>query len=572
MKTIDWVILWASILGVLVAGFPFRKYVKSVKDYLLAGRTQPWYLIAPSCQAVQSDVGDYFGAAAFGYQHGFVAFAWYAVCCPLTWLIGAHTTIPVMYRSGVWTPAEYLEVRFNVAARIWGAMLILLQRLFVMGNMILGTALLFKVLTGTSLLGGSILALGLGFLYVLFGGVAATVVVGTAQQVLMTVAAWALFIVGWSVTGGFPAVWAKFPQYMHIGFQPSNPQIGWGLGFLGVAVGTLGYAVYQAEQITRPLSARTEWDGRLGYVLAGPICILHQAAVIPVGIFGLILYGVANPSLTPRDILYPKMMVELLPSGLLGICAAGVMAATVSTIAANAMSCAGILTRDIYARLFKHEATDRHYLNVSRVITFFWFVLGVGLVPLIAKGGMMNTWMKVTGAFVAPLLPPVLFSTIYPRSSRWSGFLAMIAGGLFGTLNLVFPWAPLKALIGPKFGHFLVFPLTNTVFTTIAYFLISEIENAIRGALPKSEWVGKVAWSMPENMQHYKNVEEALAKGNFVEAPSNLDIDTSLAGDLIVLKNGVPIYGGSGLPWFKRIGTWTWIVGLLLLAITIYFW
>jgi hypothetical protein len=57
-----------------------------------------------------------------------------------------------------------------------------------------------------------------------------------------------------------------------------------------------------------------------------------------------------------------------------------------------------------------------------------------------------------------------------------------------------------------------------------------------------------------------------------VEAPSNLDIDTSLAGDLIVLKNGVPIYGGSGLPWFKRIGTWTWIVGLLLLAITIYFW
>ncbi len=572
MKTIDWIILWASILAVLFAGLPFRKYIKSVKDYLVAGRTQPWYLIAPSCQAVQSDVGDYFGAAAFCYQHGLVGFAWYAVACPFTWLMGAHTTIPVMYRSGVWTPAEYLEVRFNVAARIWGAVLILLQRLFVMGNMILGTALLFKVLTGTSLLWGSILALGLGFLYVLFGGVAASVVVGTAQQVLMTVAAWSMFIVAWTVTGGLPAVWAKFPQYMHIGFQPSNPQIGWGLGFLGVLLGTTGYAVYQAEQISRPLSARTEWDGRLGYILAGPICILHQAAILPIGVFALILYGVQNASLTPRDILYPKMMVELLPSGLLGICAAGVMAATISTIAANAMSCAGILTRDIYARLFKHGGTDRHYLNVSRFVTACWFILGVVLVPLIAKGGMMNTWMKVTGAFVAPLLPPVLFSTIYSRSSRWAAFLAMIAGGLFGTLNLVFPWAPLKALVGPKWGNFMVFPATNTIFTTIAFFVLSEIENLIRGPRPKSEWVGKVAWTLPENMKQYAHVREAVESGTCVEAPTTADIDTSLAGDLVVLKNGVPIYGANGLPWFKTPWFWTLVVGLLILGITIYFW
>ncbi len=572
MRIIDWIILWASILGVLVAGLPLRKYVKSVKDYLLAGRTQPWHLIAPSCQAVQSDVGDYFGAAAFCYQHGLLGFAWYGICCPLTWLFGAHTTIPAMYRSGVWTPAEYLEVRFNAAARLWGALLILLQRLFVMGNMVLGTALLFKVLTGTHLMLGAIVALGLGFLYVLFGGVAATVVVGTAQLVLMTVAAWALFIIGWSVTGGIPAVLEKFPDYMHIGFQPSNPQIGWGLGFLGVAVGTLGYAVYQAEQISRPLSARTEWDGRLGYVLAGPFCILHQAAVIPIGLFGLLLYGIQNPDLSPRDILYPKMMVELLPSGLLGICAAGVMGATVSTMAANAMSCAGILTRDVYARLFRHEASDRHYLNVSRIITFFWFILGVALVPLIARGGMMNTWMKVTGAFVAPLLPPVILSTVYSRSSRWSGFLSMILGGLFGTFVIVFPWAPLKDLVGPKFGHFLVFPFTNTVFTALLYFVIAEIENALKGRMPKAEWIGKVVWTLPENIKHYADIRDALKSGRCVEAPSNLDIDASLAGDLVVLKNKIPIYGESEIPWFKGVWTWSVVVGIILVGLTVYFW
>jgi Na+/proline symporter len=270
------------------------------------------------------------------------------------------------------------------------------------------------------------------------------------------------------------------------------------------------------------------------------------------------------------------MMLELLPSGLLGICAAGVMAATVSTIAANAMSCAGILTRDVYARLFKHEATDRHYLNVSRVITFCWFILGVSLVPLIAKGGMMNTWMRVTGAFVAPLLPPVLFSTIYSRSGRWSGFWAMIAGGIFGTLVTIPPfnvWFPqFKALVGPKFSNFMVFPATNTIFTTICFFVFSEIENLIRGRMPKSEWVGKVSWTLPEKMKHYAHVREAVESGTCVEAPTELDIDASLAGDFVVLKNGVPIYGVNGIPWYKSVGMWTVVVGLLVLGITIYFW
>jgi hypothetical protein len=77
---------------------------------------------------------------------------------------------------------------------------------------------------------------------------------------------------------------------------------------------------------------------------------------------------------------------------------------------------------------------------------------------------------------------------------------------------------------------------------------------------------------MPENMKQYANTGEAIQKGNFVEAPSNLDIDASLAGDLVVLKNKVPIYGESGLSWFKNLWTWTVIVGFILLAITVYFW
>jgi Na+/proline symporter len=75
----------------------------------------------------------------------------------------------------------------------------------------------------------------------------ATVVLGTDQLVPMTVAAWALFVIWVAVTGGLAAVWEKFPQYTHIGVQPSSPEIGWGLGFLGIcAAGVMGPTIFTA--------------------------------------------------------------------------------------------------------------------------------------------------------------------------------------------------------------------------------------------------------------------------------------------------------------------------------------
>ncbi|MDH7499542.1 MAG: hypothetical protein QHH30_04070, partial [candidate division NC10 bacterium] len=70
MHAIDYIITIATVIAVVIAGLPYRKYVKSVKDYLLAGRTQRWPIIALNCQATQSDIADYMGCAGYAYQHG----------------------------------------------------------------------------------------------------------------------------------------------------------------------------------------------------------------------------------------------------------------------------------------------------------------------------------------------------------------------------------------------------------------------------------------------------------------------------------------------------------------------
>ena len=90
--------------------------------------------------------------------------------------------------------------------------------------------------------------------------------------------------------------------------------------------------------------------------------------------------------------------------------------------------------------------------------------------------------------------------------------------------------------------------------------------------MPKSEWLGKVVWTMPENIRHYADIKDALKSGRYVEAPSNLDIDASLAGDLVVLKNKIPIYGQSEIPWFKSVWMWSLVMGIILMGLIVSLW
>lgn len=574
MHTIDWIIVVATIIAVIGAGLPYRKYVRSVKDYLLAGRTQRWPIIAANCQATQSDIADYMGCAGYAYQHGGLGLANYTVNLQAGWLLGAHTIIPQMYRAGVWTPAEYLELRFNYPARLWGALLIVLQRVYVIGAILNLMGIMLEVVTGTSFFTGIIIGASLAIAYTIVGGISAAMITGTAQMVLMTITSWILFIAGLIHVGGWhrlleltgpgmikhavtgkiiPVGWWEFHAI------PSAPYLLTGLAFVGMLVATISYPIIQAEQVARPLSARSEWDARMGYQLAGFVAVIHQFAIVPIGAFAVLAYGymseLFNPALGGRpDAVYPHIMRDWLPVGLVGLVLAGVFAATLSTVPSNAQSCAGLLTRDIYARIIKKDGTDAHYLLVARLLTAVNFIFGLFFIPLVQRGGgYIVVWIKLTGALISPLFAVFILGTVWKFFSRNSAFAGMIAGGLFGSFI---------ALLGKSLFpeahwlyHWLLIPLWNVIFTSIFMVIWSLIENSMRGPVPEAEMEGYVRGTFPPQVKPYlaKRVERINSRGESVETD-------------------VPYYGTEGIPWYKQPRLWGFVVLLYLVVWTIYWW
>jgi SSS family solute:Na+ symporter len=574
LHIIDWFIVVATIVAVIGAGFPYRKYVKQVKDYLLAGRTQRWPIIAANCQATQSDIADYMGCAGYSYQHGGLGLANYTVNLQAGWLLGAHTIIPQMYRAGVWTPAEYLQLRFSYAARLWGALLIVLQRVYVIGAILSLMGIMLSVVTGTSFLVGVIIGAALAIGYTIVGGISAAMITGTAQMVLMTITSWILFLAGLIHVGGWhklleltgpgkitnaitgkviPVGWWEFRAI------PSAPDMMTGLAFVGMLMATIAYPIIQAEQVARPLSARSEWDARMGYQFAGIVALIHQFAIVPVGAFAVLAYGYMsqqfNPAMGGRpDAVYAYIMKDWLPVGLLGLVLAGVFAATLSTVPSNAQSCAGLLTRDIYARLIKRDGSDAHYLLVARILTAFNFICGLFFIPVVQRGGgYIVVWIKLTGALISPLLPVFVWGTLWRFLSRNSGIAGLVGGGIFGTFialfgKTVFPGAP-------WLNHWLLIPLWNVIFTTIVMVVWSWIENSIRGPMPEAEIEGYVVGTFPPQVKPYlaKRVERINARGEHEETD-------------------IPYYGMEGIPWYKQPKLWGFVVLLYLVVWTIIWW
>lgn len=574
MHAIDYIITIATVVAVIIAGLPYRKYVKSVKDYLLAGRTQRWPIIALNCQATQSDVADYMGCSGYAYQHGSLGLSNYTVNLQAGWLLGAHTIIPQMYRSGVYTPSEYLELRFSYPARFWGGLLIVLQRVYVVGAILNLMGIMLEVLTGTSFLTATIIGTALCIGYTILGGISAAMITGTAQMILMTITSWILFVAGLIHVGGWhklleitgpgmikhaitgeviPVGWWNFHAI------PSAPWMLPGLAFLGMFMSTVAYPIIQAEQVSRPLSARSEWDGRMGYQLAGFVALVHQFAIVPVGAFAVLAYGymskLFNPATGGRpDAVYPYIMKDWLPVGLLGLVLAGVFAATLSTVPSNTQSCAGILTRDIYARVIKRDGTDAHYLLVARILTAFNFIAGLFFIPVVQRGGgYIVMWIKLTGALISPLLPVFIWGTLTKFMSRNSGFAGLIGGGIFGSFiavfgKTVFPQAPLLY-------HWLLIPLWNVIFTSLLMVIWSLVENSIRGRVSEAEIEGYTVGTFPSQVKSYlaKRVERINERGEHVETD-------------------IPYYGTKGVPWYKHTTFWGWVVLIYLVVWTIYWW
>ncbi len=458
LGTIDAILVVLYLLAVVSLGLWMSRGVKSTKDFFLAGKSLPWWAVAMSL--VVSDIGakDMIGVAADSYRYGAVMMNFDFIGCSLAVLIAAFLFMPFFWMAGIYTIPEYLGRRYNHHVRTFFAIAWTLFMVGTLGTIFVSAAAMFKVLLGWPFwfsVGATALVVGF---YTTVGGLKAVVVTDAFSCVVLMVGATLICLIGLDRVGG----WSSMQQMIqssgldwtahHFALVPpaDHPKYSWPAVFLGLCL-VLGPSYWIGNQaiVQRNFGTRSENEARAAYVLCAAIKMFFPLLLVIPGLIALALFrdqlgspffaaGLSAPNdQWQGNLVLPYLVVELLPTGVLGLVVGAFLAGVLSNLDSYVNSASTLLVSDIYRPLINPRATDRQCLRLGRWLVVLFVIVGMGASYLVDRWfeSVFDAFQTFLSFFQGSLLALLLLGMLWRRTTQWGGLTGMLVG--VGTAALV---------------------------------------------------------------------------------------------------------------------------------------
>lgn len=147
MTRLDWVVMVATIIAIPSFGLWRGRGSRTVQQYLLAGKTMPWYAMGLSIMATQASAITFIATTGQAYVDG-MRFVQFYFGLPIAMVILTATAVPIFHKSGVYTAYEYLERRFDTKTRALASVVFLIQRGMAVGLALYAPAIVMSVILG----------------------------------------------------------------------------------------------------------------------------------------------------------------------------------------------------------------------------------------------------------------------------------------------------------------------------------------------------------------------------------------------------------------------------------------
>jgi SSS family solute:Na+ symporter len=439
---IDGPIVGLYLLLTMAAGIYVRKYVGKVEHFLVAGREMDVYLGVASLAATEFGIVTCMYTAEAGYKYGFSG-ATPGICQALAMLLIGITgfCIKPLRDSGVVTIPELLERRFGPRIRWAAGLVVVVGGLLNMGVFLRIGGEFLILICG---LEGSVLSLEwmmtillvMVAAYTILGGMLSVLVTDYMQFVVMSaglviVTILVLMNVGWeglatTVTNNYGA--GGFNPFVH-------PQLGWPYVLFMMLVTTASTLTWQTS-IARVLAAKDTPTGQKVYSRTSVFFICRF--LIP-GVWGIaaLAYFAGDTSVTPLQAM-PQYLAGFVPTGLIGLLIAAMLAADMSTDSSYMLTWATVIYNDLLAPWRRSAQSEKRGLRSVRMIVaaIGIFLLLYGLwYPL---QGSVWDYLAVTGTIYLASMSTLLIACCYWRSANdWGAAAAIVAGAAFPISFLV---------------------------------------------------------------------------------------------------------------------------------------
>lgn len=497
---IDLFIIVAYLLGILAVGvLSVRRQRMTGEAYFLAGRSLGWIMIGAALFASNISTIHLVGLAASGYNEGLVwgNFEWMAA---FTLVVLSLFFAPFYFRNRIETLPEYLERRFNAAARSFLAFMAILGALFIhIGMSLYAGATVFEQFFGIDVVTSILVISVVTGLYTVLGGLKAVVVTETIQTVLLIGGS---ILVTALAIGALPehgiSSMAEFqeqlrPRQLSMIWTDNSVGLAWYSVLLGYPVLGIWYWCTDQTIVQRVLAARSEHDAQIGPLFAGFIKVLPVFILVLPGVIGYVLYG-SEIGDNANQVL-PMLIQELVPTGLRGLISAGLLAALMSTIAAALNSCATLFAVDIVARV-RPGTSDASQVRIGRWSAVVVMLLAMAWSTQGAKFSSIFEAVQEIGAALAPAITAVfLWGVFWKRGTAQAAVSTLVFGFAMGATAFVldFKDADGYKLITNGWGiPFMLQAFYMTVICSCVFYVVSKITPP-----PPAEKVEGLTWDNP---------------------------------------------------------------------------
>ncbi|TWJ03282.1 SSS family transporter [Mucilaginibacter frigoritolerans] len=519
MSLTDWIVLGVTLLTIVIYGIWKSGSNKNIDQYLMGGRSLPWYHVGLSVMATQASAITFLSAPGQAYSDG-MRFVQFYLGLPLAMIVLCVTFVPIFSRLKVYTAYEFLEQRFDLKTRALTSFLFLVQRGLSTGITIYAPSIILSTILNINTVFTTLFIGGLVIFYTVYGG---TKAVSYTQLLQMSIIFLGMFFAGLLVVGLLP----KGVGFVHaiklagkLGkmnvidwkFDPNNRYNIWS-GLIGGFFLQLSYFGTDQSQVGRYLTGSSIGQSRLGLIMNGLVKIPMQFLILLIGILVFAFYQFNRPPIffnqyevkqvkqsayagqynqlenqyvaafeqrrekandliaamdskdqqridkaqsglkladkqssdirekaigvmklnndkaNPDDTNYVflNFVTHYLPKGLIGLLIAIIFLASMGSTASALNSLASTSIVDIYKRIINPGATDKNYLNASRIATVFWGVVCVAMALYASKVGNLLEYVNQLGSYIYGTILGVFVVAFYLKKIRGNSvFIAAV--------------------------------------------------------------------------------------------------------------------------------------------------
>ncbi|XP_008068680.1 sodium/myo-inositol cotransporter 2 isoform X4 [Carlito syrichta] len=503
----------------------------TVKGYFLAGGNMVWWPVGASLFASNVGSGHFVGLAGSGAAAG-ISVSAYELNGLFSVLMLAWIFLPIYVAGQVTTMPEYLRKRFG-GNRIPIILAVLYLFIYIFTKIsvdMYAGAIFIQQSLHLDLYLAIVGLLAITAVYTVAGGLAAVIYTDALQTLIMLVGALILMGYSFAAVGGMEGLKEKYflalasnrsensscglprEDAFHIFRDPLTSDLPWPGILFGMSIPSLWYWCTDQVIVQRTLAAKNLSHAKGGSLMAAYLKVLPLFIMVFPGMVSRILFpeqvACADPEICQKvcsnpsgcsDIAYPKLVLELLPTGLRGLMMAVMVAALMSSLTSIFNSASTIFTMDLWNHL-RPRASEKELMIVGRVFVLLLVLVSILWIPVVqaSQGGQLFIYIQSISSYLQPPVAVVfIMGCFWKRTNEKGAFSGLISGLLLGLVRLVLDFIyvqprcdqPDERPAVVKNIHYLYFSMILSTATLITVSTVSWLTEP-----PSKEMVSHLTW------------------------------------------------------------------------------